>query len=119
MQSISDEVKIFKVDSRLDIASFFVMNTRKQYQKGTAFYQLMKPEKAVQDYKVIVIRNKITKAVYAGQAARDLLNLPIVGTIKLIPGNHGEWDIYIQSTSLNRILLPGTTALYWENAARP
>jgi hypothetical protein len=119
MKSITGEVKIFKVDSRLDIVSFFVMNTRKQYQKGTAFYQLMKPEKAVQDYKVIVIRNKITKAVYAGESARDLLNLPTVGTIRLRPGDHGEWDIYIQSTSTNRILLPGTTALYWENEARP
>jgi hypothetical protein len=116
MTNISSEVRIFPVDRRTEIASFIALKTQTEYKKGTAFYQLMKPEKAVQDYKLIVIRNKNTGAVYAGQSARDILNLPTTGTIKLIPGDHGDWDIYIQSTSTNRILLPGTTVLYWANA---
>jgi len=118
MTNISSEVRIFPVTTRSEIASFISLKTRQPYQKGTAFYQLMKPEKAVQNYKLIVVRNKNTGAVYAGQSARDLLNLPTSGTIRLAPGDHGEWDIYIQSTSTNRILPPGTTVLYWQNAGR-
>jgi hypothetical protein len=116
MTNISGEVRIFPVDSvhKVFISSFFSLKTHQSYKKGTAFYQLTKPEKAVQGYKLIVVRNKNTGAVYAGQSARDLLHLPTVGTIRLAPGDHGDWDIYIQSTSSNRILIPGTTALYWE-----
>lgn len=116
MTNISGEVRIFPVQTRIDISSFFVLKTHEQYEKGTAFYQLTKPEKAVQAYKLIVVRNKYSGAVYAGKSARDLLSLPTTGTIRLAPGDHGDWDIYIQSTSTNRILLPNTTALYWENA---
>ena len=116
MKDISDEVVIYPVNDRADIASFFVLKTKKAYQKGTAFYQLNKPEKAVQDYKVLVVRNQKTGAVFAGGDARQLLNLPTRGTIALKPGNHGEWDIFVQSTSLNRVLVPGTSALYWEKA---
>lgn len=116
MINISPEVEILTISRRSSIESFFSLNTNKPYRKGTAFYQLSKTEKIVQDYKVIAVRNRITGAVYAGAAARQILVLPTVGNITLKPGDHGNWDIYIQSTSSNRILLPGTTALYWPNA---
>jgi len=112
MLDISREVQIWPVDHRTSIQDFFELK-RGFYEKGTAFYQLTKTEKEVQDYKMIVIRSKTTGAVYAGVNARTLLNLPVNDTIRLAPGNHGEWDIFIQSTSTNRILLPGTSVLYW------
>jgi hypothetical protein len=113
MTDISGVVRIEPVNYRTDIQSYVEQFTGRPYLKGTAFYQLTKTEKEVQDYKVIVIRNKNTRSVYAGHNARILLNLPISGTIRLAPGNHGEWDIFIQSTSNNRILLPGTSVLHW------
>ncbi len=116
MVNISDEVAIFPVKDRADISSFITLKTKRPYVKGKGFYQLSKPEKAVQDYKVIVVRNKNTGAVYGGGTARQLLNIPNYGTISLRPGDHGEWDIFIQSTSTNRVLVPGTSALYWEKA---
>lgn len=116
MKDLSDEVEIFPVKDRSEISSFFTRKTKKTYQKGTAFYQLTKPEKAVQDYKVILVRDKSTGAVYGGGAARQLLGLPDGGTIGLKPGDHGNYDIFIQSTSSNRVLFPGTSAVYWENA---
>jgi hypothetical protein len=116
MTNISKEVHIFPVRDKVDIAPFIIFKTGSQYEKGTAFYQLTKTEKKVQSYKLIVVRNKQTGEVYAGQSARDLLNLPTTRTIRLAPGDHGNWDIYIQSTSTNRILMPGTTALYWPDA---
>jgi hypothetical protein len=115
MDNISRKVKIFPVNRRSEIANFITQATGDFYHKGEAFYQLSKTEKAVQDYKVIAIRNKQTGAVYAGPNARVLLNLPDAGTVKLAPGDHGEWDIFIQSTSTNRVLLPGTSVLYWRN----
>ena len=85
---------------------------------GAAFYQLNKPEKAVQDYKQIIIRDKQTGSVYTGRGARQLLGLPVAGTIKLAPGDHGNYEIYIQSTSVNRKLIAGTNVLYWDQAVR-
>lgn len=117
MADISDEVTIYPVTTRSDISNFLAVKTKQTYRKGTGFYQLSKPEKAVQDYKVIVARNKNTGAVYGGTTQiRQLLGLPPSGTISLKPGEHGDWDLFIQSTSTNRILMPGTSALYWEKA---
>ena len=81
--------------------------------KGAAFYELTKREPKVQDYKQIVIRDKSTKMIYGGSAARDMLGLPHVGDVKLAPGNHGNFDIFIQSTSVNRKLPAGSSVLYW------
>jgi hypothetical protein len=117
MADISNEVVIYPVSTRSEISSFLTLKTKQPYRKGTAFYQLSKPEKAVQDYKVIVARNKNSGAVYGGTSQiRQLLGLPTFGTISLKPGDHGDWDLFIQSTSTNRVLMPGTSALYWEKA---
>ena len=87
--------------------------------KGAAFYQLMKPEKDIQDYKQIIIRDKTTGLVYTGDAVRDMLGLPNFGHIKVSPGDHGQWDIYIQSTSVNRKLPVSTSVLYFANIGKP
>jgi hypothetical protein len=101
-----------------EIAPFVEKKTGTPYQRGSAFYELVKTEKAVQATKLIVIRSRKDGAVYAGQSARDLLNLPTQGTIKLSPGDHGDWEIFIQSTSSNRHLPVGSKVLYWKNAGR-
>jgi hypothetical protein len=117
MADISNEVVIYPVSTKTEISSFLTLRTRNPYRKGTGFYQLSKTEKAVQEYKVIVARNKNTGAVYGGTTQiRQLLGLPTHGTISLKPGDHGNWDLFIQSTSTNRVLMPGTSALYWEKA---
>lgn len=84
-------------------------------KKGSAFYLLQKPE-AVQDYKVIAIVDKTTGSVYSGPAARDLLGLPQYGEARVAPGDHGKYDIFIQSTSVNRKLPQGTKVMYWDSA---
>jgi len=129
MTNISAEIRIWPVMSAdvprfnthngaIEIAPFVEKKTRVTYVRGSAFYELVKTEKAVQATKLIVIRSKKDGAVYAGQSARDLLNLPTQGTIKLSPGDHGDWDIFIQSTSSNRHLPVGSKVLYWKNAGR-
>lgn len=112
MTDISGSVTVYPVKSREMIQPFMEDVLRRPYLPGTAFYQLSKTEKVVQASKGIILRNKNTGAVYAGQDARDLLNLPD-RNISLKPGDHGDWDIFIQSTSNNRILLPSTSVVYW------
>jgi hypothetical protein len=117
---ISNEVKVWTtdVDDEL-IREFCERKSRKGFLKGAAFYQLVKTEKKVQDYKQIVIKDKKSGAFYSGQNARNLLGLPHVGEVKIIPGNHGMYDIFIQSTSVNRKLPAGTQVLYWEAVGTP
>jgi len=127
MTNISSEVNIYGVSqadtgcgygTKVEIADFIERKTLNPYIRGSAFYELVKTEKAVQASKIIAVRNKNSGAIYAGQSARDLLGLPNVGTIKLSPGDHGQWDIFIQSTSSNRILPVGSRVLYWKAAGR-
>jgi hypothetical protein len=86
--------------------------------KGAGFYQLTKTEPLVQDHKRILIRDKTTQAVYFGSAARQMLGLPAWGGVRLAPGDHGNFDIFIQSTSVNRKLAKGTSLIYWENVGK-
>lgn len=115
---ISNQVNLWPVmpNSPTEIRSFVEQKTG-SLLKGAAFYQLSKTEE-VQDHKQIAVREKATGKVFGGQAARDLLGLPSYGTVKLVPGNNGGFDVFVQSTSVNRKLIPGTNLLYWQGAAR-
>jgi hypothetical protein len=97
-----------------DLSTYYT----KGYVKGTVFYQLMKRESDVQDYKIFCIRHKKTGVIYSGEAARDLLNLPHHGTIAINPGNHGEYDIFIQSTAYNRKIPLNSSILVWNKVRK-
>lgn len=111
LNDISGKVKVWKVEKEVDIADF-VQTKGFPYQRGTCFYQLTKDEKNIQDYKKLLIMEKGTKNVYAGDQARTLLGIPVGVSVKVKPGNHGNFDIFVQSTSLNRKLVRGTTLVY-------
>lgn len=83
-----------------------------RYELGKAFYQLTKPEKQVQDNKIICVRDRLDNKIYTGAAARHLLGLPATGTVKLAPGRMGKYDLFIQSTSVNRKIVGGSSLLY-------
>ena len=107
---------IAKSENGEAISSFVTARSKSSMIKGAAFYQLTKSEK-VQDYKKIVVRDKKNNAIYSGREARDLLKIPHVGTINLRPGDFGDYDLFVQSTSYNRKLQSGTQLLYWPEAA--
>jgi len=86
------------------------------YVKGTVFYELKKREPRVQDYKLICLREKNTRNIYGGQEARDLLGLPHNGTIAVAPGDHKDYEIFIQSTAYNRKIPMNGQVLVWMNA---
>lgn len=117
MKNISNQLEIFSVDKDDEaILKFMERKTKKPFVKGTAFYELTKYERAVQDHKKIVIQDLKGGSFYEGAAARRLLGFPDYGTISLSPGDHSHYKIFIQSTSVNRKLKRGTSVLYW-NAA--
>lgn len=118
---ITPQVSLWTVASAEDGAEIrpFIESRLKgsPMKKGAAFYQLTKIERNVQNYKKIVIRDKTSKALYGGDSARSLLKLPTNQNVRLNPGSHTNFDIFIQSTSVNRKLPKGTEVVYWENAA--
>ncbi len=83
------------------------------YRIGCAFYELTKREQ-IQAHKNVLIRekNKRTAPIYGGKEARTLLGLPEHGDVKVTPGNHMNYSIFVQSTSRNRKLCRGTVCLY-------
>lgn len=88
----------------------FVQNLGRVFIKGTVYYQLSKTE-TVQNHKDIIIFDKESGKYYSGDNARSLLSLPLYVDIKLKPGMSNKYDIFVQSTSVNRKLIPGTRLL--------
>lgn len=79
------------------------------YIKGRSYYKLVKTEH-IQPQKEIIIREKNTKNYFSGQNARKMLNLPDQ-EVKFVPGDFGDWDVFVQSTSVNRKIIPNQEVL--------
>ncbi|TVL91186.1 vWA domain-containing protein [Streptomyces sp. SAJ15] len=79
------------------------------YRTGCAFYQLSKSEK-IQARKQIAVLEKKTDRVYTGPEARALLGLPDM-EVRVKPDYNDDFTIFVQSTSVNRKLVPNTRLL--------
>lgn len=88
----------------VEIRPLVTDNVNINYTKGCAFYELVKNEH-IQASKEIMIQNKKTGKVYSGSNARALLGLPN-SEVKFKVGDFGEWIIFVQSTSVNRKIIP-------------
>jgi hypothetical protein len=88
----------------------YVISRGLKYTIGKGFYQLTKSEK-IQAQKQIAIREKRTGKVYWGDAARDLLGLPRDMEVRVKPNVNPEYDVFVQSTSVNRKLIRDTDLL--------
>lgn len=94
-------------DERIDT---FVEAADGRYVKGTAYYQLTKAED-IQPTKQILVVDKSNGNVYGGANGRSLLGLPATGTVRVRPDHNPKYDVFVQSTSLNRKLKKGTKVL--------
>ncbi|ACH62026.1 hypothetical protein MYRNA_18 [Mycobacterium phage Myrna] len=104
----STEYDIYNVGQDVARIDEFVEEaTGKPYVKGNAYYQLSKRE-TVQAQKQIAIMG--SKGVWTGRQARDLLGLPDY-EVKVDPSFNRDYDVFIQSTSVNRKLMPNTKVL--------
>lgn len=94
-------------DSRIDE---FTAQCGHKYQAGRGFYQLMKREE-IQATKDIVVVGKKDHKVYSGPDARQMIGLPDLN-VRVSPDHNADFDIFVQSTSINRKLIAGTRYLY-------
>lgn len=101
------QFRLYDVEEVGRIDQFVEDHLGRAYKLGEAYYQLMKPE-MVQPQKKVAILSR--QKLYVGDEARDLLGLPD-SNVKVKPEDHPDYEVFIQSTSVNRKLVPGTKLL--------
>lgn len=111
---ISSKISSFDVwpkDNGKAIKTFVEDVTGKPYILGNSYYELSKTE-TLQPQKGIIVWDIKNGKMYEGQSsARELLNLPQTGNIKVIPRGNNNKRVFIQSTSVNRKLVGDTILL--------
>lgn len=95
-------------DSRIDE---FTKSMGHTFIVGRGYYQLSTRLVNVQAQKEIAVVEKSSGKVFTGDAARAMINLPDQ-TVRIKAGHNPDFDIYVQSTSINRKLIAGTKYLY-------
>lgn len=121
LTDISAEVQMLSVsinDHDELIRDFVERKIGTKMLKGAAFYQLTSAQLKVQAYKLIAIRDQSNHAVYCGPAARQMMGIPAGVDVKLTPDNLGKFDVFVQSTSVNRKVVGGTELMYWPNVGK-
>ncbi len=67
-------------------------------------------------------RDRKDNTYVTGTALRKILGIPLrdmKGKFKIDLGKIPDFDVFVQSTSYNRVLMPGTDFLYEADAAAP
>lgn len=100
---------LYEVRSPMAIRPFVERETGQAYVIGNTYYCLTKPE-TVQAQKRLILCHHRTGVAYAGDGVRSLLGLPDY-EIRVNPASHPDYAIFVQSTSVNRKLVPGTRLL--------
>jgi len=115
LTNISKKVKILKVnkeDNGKQIRDV-VEEKAGHYELGTVYYQLTKKEK-LQPQKGIVIWDKTSGEYYSGAEARNLLNLSFNTEVKIAPASFPQFEVFVQSSSVNRKLVGGTKVVVYK-----
>lgn len=104
--------QMLDVGNRVPIKEF-VQSTGAIFKVGRGFYELTKPE-TIQEKKEVVLVDKESGDMYSGTKAREMIGLPygLRGRIRPLDIEDVGYDVFVQSTSYNRILMPGTRFLY-------
>jgi hypothetical protein len=87
----------------------FATKLNKNFNRGDAFYELTKPE-MVQKYKTLLLQDHKTGDILTGDV-RTALGIPMNSNAEVTPGNLKGYKVFVQSTSVNRKLVPGTLVL--------
>lgn len=89
----------------------FVQNSGARFKIGRGFYEFTKSE-TIQHYKEIVLRDRKTGDMFTGTKARELAGIPHGVTARVKPTILTQYQVFVQSTSPNRKLMPNTKFLY-------
>lgn len=92
----------------VEIREYVEEYTKRPYRIGSCYYMPTKPV-VIQDHKNIFLQKIKDGNVYEGDT-RNLLGLPDY-EVKVKPGDHKGWRIFVQSTSVNRHLVKDTFVL--------
>lgn len=113
LEEVGHKFRKLNVPREVEIREFVEKEFGVFYQQGAAFYELTKPEK-IQSHKEVLIENRSSGKIYGGDEAKKLIGIPSGPgvTVKVVPGNHANFRIYVMSTSVNRKLVRGTSVLY-------
>jgi hypothetical protein len=99
------------VTERIRIDEFVRKITGSPYIPTRAYYEMTR-RVIIQHHKNVAILVEKDNELYMGDAARGLVGLPTDGSsVRVSPGTHPGYRIFIQSTSMNRILLPNSRLL--------
>lgn len=88
----------------------FVQDHNLMFQTGRGFYEFTKREE-IQPNKEVVLRDKLTGDMYTGSRAREMIGIPY-GVRGNVSPKDLPYDVFVQSTSYNRKLMPNTRFLY-------
>jgi hypothetical protein len=113
MVDVSGALKSYVVPREMAIKEFVEDVAKQAYRIGDTFYQLSKAE-SIQPDKKILVKEKGKSAIYYGDDARAVLGLPPAtpnSILKIKPGNLAQWDLFVNSHSVNRKLVRGTSVL--------
>lgn len=92
----------------------WVRKQNRNFVTGTCYYQLTKRE-TIQGYKEVAVREKSTGKVYVGTRStfNDMLGLKDTDE-RVSPNFNPLFDVFVQSTSVNRKLVTGTKLLIFK-----
>jgi len=102
---------ILRVDWRVPIREFVEEMCRLKFEPGRGFYQFTKTE-LIRENTRVVLRDKRTGEMFSGDEARRMIGLPPGERARVKPPRLDQYDIFVQSASLNRNLGEETRLLY-------
>lgn len=102
--------QVLEVDEDVPIKQF-VLDNGLTFKTGRGFYEFTKTE-TIQGYKEIVLMDRGTGDLFAGDKAREMLGLPMGETTRIRPTDLEQYAVFVQSTSANRVLKGHTRFLY-------
>jgi hypothetical protein len=102
--------QILEVDEDISIKAF-VLENGLSFKVGRGFYEFTKTE-TIQAKKEVILMDRQTGDLFAGEAAREMLGLPAGSSVRIKPSNLEQYVVFVQSTSANRKLIGGTRFLY-------
>lgn len=102
--------QVLEVDNDISIKAF-VLENGLTFKTGRGFYEFTKTE-TIQGKKEIVLMDRSTGDLFEGEAAREMLGLPMGATVRIKPSNLEKYIVFVQSTSANRKLIGSTRFLY-------
>ena len=110
LRDVTGRFRVLSVKREMSIQDFIEQATGKPYIIGSAYYQLTKTEK-LPPRRHVLLMVKGTNVIWGGKKAADLVGIPLTRRVVVAPGDHRRMEVFVESRSVNRILVRGTRVL--------